>query len=216
MIPSTGGGSVNGGLFVFESIGSSPRIFTRVGLHDVVENLSRIFGLEIFMMRKFINMVESANEWIGRIFCWVVVALNSLVVIEVIMRRFFNHPTVCNFEITKQLYALHFMIVAAFALLYGSHVSIDIIYSKLTKRMQAVIDVITYIVFFFPFVTIVLFQGIKFAAASWAQLERSWSVCASPLYPIKTVVPVTAFLLMLQGMVNFIRTMHILIKGKEI
>ncbi len=156
-------------------------------------------------MEKILRGIDSISEWTGRVFCWTVLVLTILVVVEVVMRRFFNHPTVCSFEITKQVYALHFMITAAYALLHNSHVSIDIFYRKFSPRIQAFIDVLCYAVFFFPFVGIVFFQGIKLASRSWAQSEHAWSVCGSPLYPIKTVIPVTAFLLLLQGIAIFLR-----------
>ncbi|MCK4790885.1 MAG: TRAP transporter small permease subunit [Desulfobacteraceae bacterium] len=167
-------------------------------------------------MGKIIGILEGISEWTGRIFCFLVIIINALVVIEVIMRRFLNHPTVCNFEITLQVYALHFMIVAAFTLLHNSHVSIDLIHSKLPERVKALVDVISYLVFFFPFTIIVLVKGTEFAACSWAIMEKSWSICSSPVYPIKTVIPVTAFLLMLQGIAIFIRKVHVLITGVEI
>jgi TRAP-type mannitol/chloroaromatic compound transport system permease small subunit len=169
-------------------------------------------GGNMVSMRKIVDLIDNISEWTGRVFCWTVIVLNIIVVVEVIMRRFFNHPTVCNFEITKQIYGFHFMIVAAYALLHGSHVSIDIIHVKLNERKQAILDVVSYIMFFFPFTLIVLLNGIRLAAVSWSQSERVWSVCASPLYPIKTVIPVTAFLLLIQGIAIFIRRVQVLIK----
>ena len=42
------------------------------------------------------------------------------------------------------------MIVAGYALLHRSHVTIDILYEKFNKRTQAIIDVVSYLIFFFP------------------------------------------------------------------
>ena len=75
------------------------------------------------------------------------------------------------------------------------------------------LDIVTYILFFFPFLFVILYEGIKYAANSWAMRETSWSVFAPPLYPIKTVIPVMAFLLLIQGVAVFLRQLHIAIKG---
>jgi len=167
-------------------------------------------------MKKFLKFLDNISEWTGKIFCWTVVILTLLVVIEVIMRYCFNRPTLCNFEITVQLYAFHFMIVAAYTLLHGSHVSVDIIYSKFSKKSQAILDIISYLIFFFPFCMVILWKGIMLAARSWSLLETSWSACASPIYPIKTVIPLTAILLILQGLAIFIKKLHMVIKEEEI
>ena len=151
-------------------------------------------------MNSLLQFLENVNEWIGRIFSWVMAVLTILVVLEVIMRRFFGHPTIWNFEVTKQFYAFLFMMLAAFALLHKAHVSIDIVESKLRSKVRAGLRIVSYLIFFFPFCAVVLWQGIRYASKSWAIYETSWSVFAPPLYLIKTVIPLTAFLLLLQGL----------------
>lgn len=167
-------------------------------------------------MRTILKIIDNVSEWTGRIFSWIIVVLTILVVLEVIMRRLLNSPTIWNFEVTIQLYAFFFMIVAGYALLHKSHVAVDIIYAKFSKRTQAALDVLTYLLFFFPFLGIVLYEGIKYAANSWSMHEKSWSVFGPPLYYVKTVIPVMAALVLLQGLAIFIRQLHVMIKGEEL
>ena len=164
-------------------------------------------------MKKVWALIDAINEWTGRICSWSLVVLSILVVMEVILRRFFNKPTIWNFEITKQLYGFHFMIIAGYALLYKAHVSIDILYGRFSEKTKAIMDIISYAIFFFPFLLVVFYQGIKYAEKSWAIKETSWSVFAPPLYPIKTVIPVMAFLLLLQGAAIFARKIQKVIRG---
>ena len=167
-------------------------------------------------MKKILGFIDSISEWTGRIFGWVILILMLLVVFEVIMRRFIGKPTDWSFEVTIQFYALHFMIVAAYGLLHNSHVSVDIIYTNFGPRTKAWIDVVTYCLFFFPFIIILIKEGIPYAANSWATHERSWSAFAPPLYYVKTVIPATAILLLLQGAAIFIRQLYFGIKGEEL
>ena len=166
-------------------------------------------------MKKILSFIDSINEWTGRLFSWVIAVLLILVVLEVIFRRFFHSPIIWHIEVTVQLYAFNFLIVAAFTLLHKAHVSIDILYAKFSKRTKAILDVITYSIFFFPFLFVLLHQGIKYAAKSWAIYERTWGVSNLPLYPIKTVIPLMAFLVLLQGVAIFVRQIHTAIKGRE-
>ena len=151
-------------------------------------------------MNRLVKIIDFTNRWLGNVLSWTMAALAVLVVLEVIMRRLFGHPTIWNFEVTKQVYGLLFMILAGFALQKNAHVSIDIIEMRFSAKHRALLGIISYLIFFFPFCIVVLWQGITYASRSWSIDERSWSVFAPPLYPIKTVIPITAFLLLLQGL----------------
>ncbi|MGC9323252.1 MAG: TRAP transporter small permease subunit [Desulfomonilia bacterium] len=166
-------------------------------------------------MKALVKLLDTISEWTGRIFGWVIVPLVLLTVMEVILRRFLNSPTIWSFEVLKQLYALHFMIVAAFALLYRSHVSVNVFTMMLSQKSKAILDIVTYFIFFFPFCIVCAWQGYSFAARSWAMKETSWSVFAPPLYPIKTVIIITFILLILQGVSEVIKRVY-LIKGVEL
>ena len=96
------------------------------------------------------------------------------------------------------------------------HVRIDIIYAKFSARTRGILDIFTNLVFFFPFCTIVVYQGIIFAQTSWSIGETSESAALRILPLIKTVIPVTFALLLLQGLANFIRSIMLVAKGKEI
>jgi TRAP-type mannitol/chloroaromatic compound transport system permease small subunit len=167
-------------------------------------------------LKRFLHLIDTINEWIGRTCSWTIVALTILVVLEVTLRRFFGSPTIWNFEVTKQVYAFHALIVAGYAFLYGAHVSVDLFYQKLKLRTRAIFDIITYIIFFFPFMSIMLYQGVFYSADSWAMREKSWSVFSAPLYLIKTVIPLMAFLILIQGVAIFIRQVHTAFKGKAL
>jgi TRAP-type mannitol/chloroaromatic compound transport system permease small subunit len=167
-------------------------------------------------LKRFLRIIDTISEWTGRIFNWTVAVIILLVVLEVILRRVFNRPTIWSFEVTIQLYALYFMILAGYALLHKSHVAVDIIYVKCSMRTRAILDVISYMIFFFPFLTVVLYKGIFYAANSWQMDERSWSVFAPPLYPIKSIIPLMAFLLIIQGIAVFIRQLHMAVTGDEL
>ncbi len=167
-------------------------------------------------LKRMLAVADAISEWVGKAASVLIVAITLIVVYEVVTRRFFGAPTIWTFETSNQLYAAHFMLTAAFALLHGAHVSINVIYDRFSHRARAALDVVSYVIFFFPFCIVVLWQGIIFAQTSWQMKETSWSVFAPPLYYVKTVIPVTAVLLLLQGLAIFIRRLHFALKGKEL
>lgn len=167
-------------------------------------------------LKKLLFFIDTINELIGKIFLWILPIVTSLVVLEVFMRKVLNEPTIWSFEVTLNLYGFYFMILAGYGLLHKSHVSVDLLYSFLSDRKKAILDTIGYIIFFFPFVIIIFYEGFKFAAASWTIRECSWTTFSCPLYPLKTVIPLMAALLLMQGIANFFRTIYKAIWDKDL
>jgi TRAP-type mannitol/chloroaromatic compound transport system permease small subunit len=167
-------------------------------------------------LKSFLHGLDRISEWSGRIFIWLIIPLTVLVVFEVISRRFFGSPHIWAPEVIDYLYGPYFMLVAAYSLLYKAHVSIDIIYQRFPPRARGTLDIITHLIFFFPFCIILFTQGIVFAQTSWSLHETSESAALGIVPVVKTVIPVTVGLLLIQGFANFIRSVILATRGKEI
>lgn len=154
------------------------------------------------------------NDIVGKICAYSILVMMLLVVYEVFTRRVLNQPTVWTFESITQVYGFHFMMVIPYTLLHKGIVNVDLLYGAFSKRNQAILDLATYALFFFPFILGVLFKGVPYAVTSWQQLETSWSVFAPPIYPFKTVIPVAFGLLFLQGVSEVLKRVLILM-GEE-
>ena len=164
-------------------------------------------------MNIVVRAIDGLNSWIGRLVGWVMIVIMVITVYDVIARRVFGAPLLWAFDVSTQLFALHFMIAAAYALLHNEHASIDVLRRQLSERNQAILEIICYLIFFFPFMYVLFRFGWNFAARSWAIRETSWGAVAIPLYYIKTVIPVTAVLLSLQALANITRLVAIIRKG---
>jgi len=153
----------------------------------------------------FTKKLDMISDWSGKVFSFLVIPLTALIVLEVITRRILNAPTIWTFELGNFLFGAHFMLVAAYGLLHKSHVSIDLVTARFSPRVQEIIHLVCYFILFFPFLLFILIYGIEVAVRSWAMWEESWSVWHPPLYPIKTVIPLTAVLLLIQGVSEVIK-----------
>ena len=115
------------------------------------------------------------------------------------------------------LFGVLFMMGLAYILHYGGHVRIDIFFVRLSPRKQAIVESFCYLVFFFPVVVIILKHGIEFTQLSWHIGEKSSvSFWQPPLYPFKTVLPVAIFILLLQGVAEFLRHLVFAVRGKQL
>lgn len=166
-------------------------------------------------LKKISGFIDRVNDCVGKISAFAVLLLMLFVVFEVVSRRFFNAPTIWSFEVVTMLYGFFIIMVAGFGLLHGSIVCIDIFSAKLSPKKQHILSICMYILFFFPFVTLIIPAAVNFAVTSWGMHESSWSQWAPPVYPIKTVIPVAFIFLWLQGLSEVIKSILFLAAKPE-
>jgi TRAP-type mannitol/chloroaromatic compound transport system permease small subunit len=157
-------------------------------------------------MEGILRLADLINEVVGRVVSFLVVAITLIVVYDITARNVFGMPTQWVFELTKQLYAAHFILLGGYALLHDSHIRVEVVREHLSERLKHILEIIGYIVFFFPFIALMLWYGWRFAMRSWAAGETTWGVFQIPVYPIKTAIVVAAVLLLIQGLAQFVRS----------
>ena len=161
-----------------------------------------------------IRVIDTITEWSGKTISWLVLLFTLMLGYEVFSRYLFNSPTVWAFDLSYMLGGSYFMLGEAYTLLKKRHVRIDIFYMRFSRRKQALVDVVFYILFFFPLWGGLLYGLIPYVYLSWVIGERSMQGYWMPvLYPFKTVMPVAVFLFLLQGVADFLRSVLLLSKG---
>jgi TRAP-type mannitol/chloroaromatic compound transport system permease small subunit len=161
------------------------------------------------------RVIDEIAEWTGRIVLWLIIPLMAALTYEVISRYVFNAPTLWAYESSYMLCGMHYMLGAAYTLLKGKHVRCDFFYENFTERKQGIIDGLLYLLFFFP--AMILFLG-----AVWGEVLYAWAIREAsemsawrpPIYPFKTVAPVAAVLLIIQGISEFLKCLHATLTGR--
>lgn len=159
-----------------------------------------------------LKLVDALNDWLGRILAWAVLLMFVLVLSEVIRRYFFNAPTVWGQELTQLTFGVYVFLAGGHILRWGGHVNVDILYTKLSTRGRAFVDILTSVLFFL-FCGMLLYYGGEFAMHSISFWEHSNSAWGPPLWPFKLMIPVGAALLVLQGIAKLIRDVYTLVTG---
>jgi TRAP-type mannitol/chloroaromatic compound transport system permease small subunit len=163
-------------------------------------------------MEGVLRLADMVNETVGRVVSFLVVIITLIVVYDITARNVFGMPTQWVFELTKQLYAAHFILLGGYALLHDSHIRVEVVREHLSERMKHILEIIGFIVFFFPFIAVMLWFGWRFAMRSWAAGETTWGVFQIPVYPIKTAIVVAAVLLTIQALAQFARSIIFLVR----
>ena len=112
------------------------------------------------------------------------------------------------------LYGTLFMMAGAYTLSRNGHVRGDFLYRLWAPRKQALVELVLYIVFFFPGVLALVFAGWKYAARSWSYMEvSSNSPAGIPIFHFKSVIVAAGILLLLQGIAQVFRCIICLRQG---
>ncbi len=164
-------------------------------------------------MQSFLLAVDRFSTWIGKACAWSVVLLTLLISWEVFSRYVLNQPHAWVLDAQIMLYGLLFMMAGAYTLSKNGHVRGDVLYGFLRPRTQAIVDLTLYIIFFLPGVVALTWAGWTYANESLAIREQTFNADPIPVYPFKFVIPVSGFVLLLQGIVEIIRCIQCIQTG---
>ena len=166
-------------------------------------------------MKAYINFADQFVVWIGRAFAWGIFILTAAVMYEVIMRYFFNAPTLWAFDFTIQMYGAVFMMGGASAMSTKTHVKAVMYYNKLSEKGQAILDLFLFIFFYAPGVFALTYAGYFYAKKAWIVHETSWNSPAQiQIYFSKSLIPIAGLLLLIIGISEIFRCIICIKTGK--
>jgi TRAP-type mannitol/chloroaromatic compound transport system permease small subunit len=155
-----------------------------------------------------IRTIDRFTELTGYLFVIPIVPLILANVIEVFSRYVLRSPTVWALDVTTMSYAALFMLGAALALLRGAHVRTDMLWERFSDRRKGMIDSLAFVLFFLPTMAVLFFISIDDFLYSLSIDERSSSGAWTPiLWPLRGVVPLTAFMLFVQGISELMKSL---------
>jgi TRAP-type mannitol/chloroaromatic compound transport system permease small subunit len=157
-------------------------------------------------MTRFLYWIDSLSLWVGRAFAWLILILTLGVSYEVFVRYVLRAPTTWAFDFSYITYGALFLMAGAYTLSRNGHVRADVVYRLWKPRTQASVDLTLYILFFLPAVAAFIYSGWNYAQMSIRFREVSiFSPAGIPVFPLKTLVPITGVLLLLQGFAEVVR-----------
>jgi TRAP-type mannitol/chloroaromatic compound transport system permease small subunit len=157
------------------------------------------------------NAIDVFNDWIGRVVAWLTLAMVIVVVLIVIGRYFFGFGSQRLTESVSWMHAAVFMLGAGYTLRHDEHVRVDVFYRGMSAEHQAWVNLVGTLLFLLPFTAFLFHESFGYVAASWRISEGSREAGGLPaLYLLKTLIPVSAALLALQGLATVLRSLVVL------
>ena len=163
-----------------------------------------------------IRRIDRFTDLTGRLFALTQVFLMVTITYEVCSRYFFDSPTVWVFESSAMANGASFMLACAYALYKGAHVRTDIYWNNFSERRKGVIDLVSYLVLFFPTMLFFMWVGIDGALHSFNTGERSQeSIWRAIMWPFRASIPLAALLFMIQGLSEALKCCYQIRFGRE-
>ena len=167
------------------------------------------------MLNRFILGIDHLSKTVGHAFAWCILFLTFGTCYEVFMRYVLNNPTSWAFDMSYIMYGALFYMAGAYTLSRGGHVRGDVFYRLWRPRTQATVELVLYIIFFFPGVLALVVAG--WAYGIEAEHIREVSVNSPvgvPVWHLKLLIPFGAALLAIQGVAEVLRCVMCLRDGK--
>src|ERR1700754_2406624 len=159
-------------------------------------------------------LIDRVNTAVGRAVSWCALAIVLIGFAVVLMRYVLGLGSIWLQETIIYAHAALFLLAAAWTLKEGGHVRVDVFYASASPRAKAWIDLLGALLLLLPFCIAILWFSLPYVGRSWAILERSRETSGLPLvFLLKTLIPVFAVLLGLQGIAQAIRAWRVLRDG---
>ena len=156
-------------------------------------------------MNAIAQAIDALNEAFGRLIAPLIAIITLIVLFDITSRFVFGRPSDWAFDVTKMLFGAHFMLMAAYGLRHHVHVEVDVLKRLLSRKKQALLELVGYAVFFVPFIWMLLKYGWLFFERAFSRGETTYGMMSIPVYPIKGVIVLAAALLLLQAIAIVLR-----------
>ena len=166
------------------------------------------------MMQRIIYAIDQLSKTVGHAFAWCIIIVAFGTCYEVFVRYVLNDPTSWAFDMSYLMYGAVFYMAGAYTLSRAGHVRADMFYRLWPDRVQAGVELVLYLLFFFPGILALVVAGWPYGVESMRIREVSVNSPAGvPIWPLKMMIPIGGALIALQGLAEVLRCLLCLRDG---
>ena len=152
------------------------------------------------------------NSKIGYYVSWLTGLLVLIVSFDVFTRYFLKESSVAVQELEWHVFALIFLMGAAYTLKADEHVRVDIFYSRLSEKKKAWINFVSTLLFLIPFCIIIIYSSLDYVTTSFSIFESSPNPGGlHARYLLKAVIPISFFFILLQGFSLLLKSLLVIL-----
>lgn len=154
--------------------------------------------------------IDAVNTRIGKLVSWLIVVAVLVSAGNAVIRKLFDASSNSWLELQWVLFAAVFLCCAPWTLIDNEHIRIDIVNSRLSRRVRNWIDLLGGIFFLLPFTVVMLVTSWPFFLNSYRINEQSLNAGGLAQWPAKALVPFGFLLLFVQCFSEIIKRVAIM------
>ena len=166
-------------------------------------------------IRSIVRPIEAMSEAVGRVVCWLIPVMVLVLMIEVIMRYCFKRPTLWAYDTSIFMYGYCGLFAGCYTLKHKSHIVVDVVFNMFKPRTKAILNCCTGILFFI-FLLVFIKYTWDMAMVAWEGGHRGNTAWAPPIGHYRLIIPISAGLLLLQGIATWLRNFYFACTGTEL
>ena len=163
------------------------------------------------ILRLISSYLNCCSEYTGKAVSWLVLALVLLVSYDVTMRYLFSSGSIALQEMEWHLFAVIFLVGAAYTFKHDDHVRLDLIYQSrfMTDYRRAWVNLLGGIFMLIPYCLLIIYCAWPFVSLSYLSMEGSPDPGGLAYrWILKAVIPAGFILLLLQGLADIARNLE--------
>lgn len=163
------------------------------------------------------NILARITIMCGKIAAWAFFPLMLVIVLDVVMRRFFVVGSIRLQELEWHFHAILFLLCLGYAYLAHAHVRIELLSERLPDRVRVAIELLGVALFMLPLCWILFSYSIDLVGRSFASGESSPHPSGLPYrWMIKAVMPVGFALLIVSAVASLLRSIILLFGSSDL
>ncbi len=162
----------------------------------------------------FVRSVDAVNKVVGKFSMYLVFFMMAILLFESVSRTLFDKPHIWVVEMAQFTMAAYYLLGGGYSMILRGHVRMDLLYGRWSPRRKAIMDVITtpFMMFYLIFL---LYGGLSSIEYALSYGQTNYTPWAPPLAPIKIIMTLGIFLMLLQAIATFFKDIA-KIKGEAI
>ncbi|MEH6524487.1 MAG: TRAP transporter small permease subunit [Sneathiella sp.] len=165
------------------------------------------------VIRRYVRIVDAVNRRIGRIMMYGIFVMVAILLWSSFSKTF-TLPSLWTLEIAQFAMVTYYILGGPYSIQLGSNVRMDLFYGEWSIRRKAQVDAITIFLLIF-YLGVLLYGAIDSTTYSLQYWERSSTAWRPYMWPIKIIMCVGFFLMLLQAISEFFKDIAT-IKGLEL
>ena len=153
----------------------------------------------------FSRTVDWINEAVGKTTTWLILIVVLISAGNAVFRYAFDWSSNGLLEIQWYLFSAIFLLCAGYVLKKNEHIRIDVIAGRLSERAQNWIDVFGIVAFLLPMVLLTMYLSWQVFTNAWVSGETSPNPGGLIRWPVRLMLPVGFFFLLLQGLSELVK-----------